>query len=238
MKFNFKGKNVLITGASSGIGMSIANEFYKLGGNVIGTSTTKKIKKVRYEIFKVNFFKKEESSNFLKYIEEKKIDILVNNAGINIISHIEQLNIKNFKDVLYINLEIPAQISSVVSKNMIKNKYGKIINISSIFGSVSRTMRSSYSSSKFGIKGLTKATALDLASKNIYVNSISPGFIDTKLTRKVLKKSGILKITKDIPLLRMGKPKEIAYLALYLASDYNTYITGQDFLIDGGFTSK
>tara|TARA_B100000780_G_C21127007_1_gene457865 strand:+ start:9674 stop:10390 length:717 start_codon:yes stop_codon:yes gene_type:complete len=238
MKFNFKGKNVLITGASSGIGMSIANEFYKLGANVIGTSTTQKIKKVRYEIFKVNFFKKEESSNFLKYIEEKKIDILVNNAGINIISHIEQLNIKNFKDVLYINLEIPAQISSVVSKNMIKNKYGKIINISSIFGSVSRTMRSSYSSSKFGIKGLTKATALDLASKNIYVNSISPGFIDTKLTRKVLKKSGILKITKDIPLLRMGKPKEIAYLALYLASDYNTYITGQDFLIDGGFTSK
>ncbi len=238
MKFNFKGKNILVTGASNGIGMSIAKEFYKLGGNIIGTSTNKKDKKKRYEIFKVNFFKKEETNNFIKYIEKKKIDILINNAGINKISNIEKLNIKNFKEIIYINLEIPALISSIVSRNMIKKKSGKIINISSIFGSVSRSMRSSYSSSKFGLRGLTKSSALDLAGKNILVNSISPGFVETKLTRTILKKSGIAKIKKEIPVNRLGKVSEIAYLTLFLASDYNTYITGQDILIDGGFTSK
>ncbi len=238
MKFNFKGKNILVTGVSNGIGMSIAKEFYRLGGNIIGTSTNKKGKKKRYEIFRVNFFKKEETNNFIKYIEKKKIDILINNAGINKISNIEKLNIKNFKEIIYINLEIPALISSIVSRNMIKKKSGKIINISSIFGSVSRSMRSSYSSSKFGIRGLTKSSALDLASKNILVNSISPGFVETKLTRTILKKSGIAKIKKEIPVNRLGKVSEIAYLTLFLASDYNTYITGQDILIDGGFTSK
>ena len=121
---------------------------------------------------------------------------------------------------------------------MIRKKSGKIINISSIFGSVSKSMRSSYSSSKFGIRGLTKSTALDLASKNILVNSISPGFVETKLTKRILKKNGIIKIKKQIPIKRLGKVSEIAYLTLFLASNYNTYITGQDILIDGGFTSK
>ncbi len=238
MKFNFKGKNILVTGASSGIGLSISKKFYEFGGNVLGTSTNKKSKKKRYEIFKVNFFKKEEIDKFIKYIKKKKIDILVNNAGINKISNIDNLDIRNFREIIFINLEIPALLSSIVSQNMIRKKSGKIINISSIFGSVSKSMRSSYSSSKFGIRGLTKSTALDLASKNILVNSISPGFVETKLTKRILKKNGIIKIKKQIPIKRLGKVSEIAYLTLFLASNYNTYITGQDILIDGGFTSK
>ena len=121
---------------------------------------------------------------------------------------------------------------------MIKKKKGKIINISSIFGLVSREKRSSYSSSKFGILGLTKSSALDLASYNILVNSISPGFIDTKLTRNILKLSGMKKMSKVVPVKRLGKVKEIAYLSMFLASSYNTYITGQNIVIDGGFTSK
>ena len=238
MKFNFKGKNILVTGASSGIGLSISKKFYELGGNVLGTSTNKKSKKKRYEIFKVNFSKKEEIDKFIKYIKKKKIDILVNNAGINKISNIDNLDIRNFRKIIFINLEIPALLSSIVSQNMIRKKSGKIINISSIFGSVSKSMRSSYSSSKFGIRGLTKSTALDLASKNILVNSISPGFVETKLTKSILKKSGIKQIKKEIPIKRLGKVSEIAYLTLFLASNYNTYMTGQDVLIDGGFTSK
>ncbi len=121
---------------------------------------------------------------------------------------------------------------------MIKKKEGKIINISSIFGSVSKSQRSSYSSSKFGLIGLTKSSSLDLAKYNIMVNSVSPGFIKTKLTKKILKEKGIKKISKIIPMNRLGNVKEISNLVNFLSSKYNTYITGQNIIIDGGFTSE
>ena len=121
---------------------------------------------------------------------------------------------------------------------MIKKKSGKIINISSIFGSVSKSQRSAYSSSKFGLIGFTKSTSLDLAKYNILVNSVSPGFIDTKLTRKILKKKGINKMSRKIPLNRLGNVKEISSLINFLSSKYNTYITGQNMIIDGGFTTE
>ena len=117
-----------------------------------------------------------------------------------------------------------------------KNSEGDSI-VASIFGNVSKSMRASYSSSKFGLKGLTRSTALDLAPFNILVNSVSPGFIGTRLTKKILKKKGILKQSKIIPLKRLGKVEEVSKLVLFLSSDYNTYITGQDIIIDGGFTS-
>jgi 3-oxoacyl-[acyl-carrier protein] reductase len=238
MKFDFKNKNILITGASRGIGKSIAKEFHKLGANILGTSTTKSLKKNRFELIKVNFFNKKELKIFCDYLKNKKIDILINNAGINKISSIENININDVRNILYINLEIPTLITSIVSKNMIKKKNGKIINISSIFGLISKEKRSSYSSSKFGILGLTKSSALDLANKNILINSISPGFIDTDLTRKILKISGMKKIAKTIPMRRLGDIKEVANLSIFLASNYNTYITGQNIVIDGGFTIK
>ena len=238
MKFDFKNKNILITGASRGIGKSIAKEFHKLGANILGTSTTKSLKKNKFELIKVNFFNKKELKIFCDYLKNKKIDILINNAGINKISSIEKININDVRNILYINLEIPTLITSIVSKNMIKKKNGKIINISSIFGLISKEKRSSYSSSKFGILGLTKSSALDLANKNILINSISPGFIDTDLTRKILKISGMKKIAKTIPMRRLGDIKEVANLSIFLASNYNTYITGQNIVIDGGFTIK
>ena len=114
----------------------------------------------------------------------------------------------------------------------------EIINISSIFGSVSKSERSAYSSSKFGLIGFTKSTSLDLAKYNILVNSVSPGFIDTKLTRKILKKKGINIMSKKIPLKRLGNVNEISSLVNFLSSKYNTYITGQNMIIDGGFTSE
>ncbi len=238
MKFSFKGKNILITGVSRGIGKAIAKEFHKLGANIIGTSKTISSNKKRFRIIKVNFFEKSELSKFYNYVRNKKIDILINNAGINKISSINKINIEDYKKILYLNLEIPALITKLVSKNMIKNKKGRIINISSIFGVVSKEMRSAYSSSKFGILGLTKSSALDLANKNILVNSISPGFINTELTRRILKKSGMKIMAKTIPLKRVGKVEEIALLTVFLCSNYNTYITGQNIVIDGGFTVK
>ena len=238
MKIDFKNKNILVTGASSGIGKFIAYSFYKLGGNVIGTSTTQSSKKKNFLIYKVNFLKKEEFEKFCSFIKSKKIDILINNAGINKIEKINNLNIKDYNDILFVNLKVPTILTKIISQNMIKKKSGKIINISSIFGSVSKSQRSAYSSSKFGLIGFTKSTSLDLAKYNILVNSVSPGFIDTKLTRKILKKKGINKMSRKIPLNRLGNVKEISSLINFLSSKYNTYITGQNMIIDGGFTSE
>ena len=125
-----------------------------------------------------------------------------------------------------------------ISKIMIKRRKGKIINISSIFGSVGKSGRSLYSSTKSGLIGLTKSSALDLAKYNILVNSISPGVINTGLTKKVLNSVEEKLIKKEIPLNRLGKALDVAYLVCFLCSDFNNYITGQNFIIDGGYTSK
>lgn len=238
MKIDFRGKTILITGVTSGIGKSIAKNFYDLGGNVIGTSTTKKIKKKNFTVYKVDFLKKDEFDNFCNFIKKKKIDILINNAGINRIEKINNLSIKNYNEILFINLKVPAILIKIISKGMIKRRVGKIINISSIFGSVSKSQRSSYSSSKFGLIGLTKSSSLDLAKYNILVNSISPGFIKTDLTINILKKKGIKKISKVIPMKRLGNVQEISNVVSFLSCKYNTYITGQNIIVDGGFISE
>ena len=119
---------------------------------------------------------------------------------------------------------------------MKKNKFGRIINISSIFGVVGKEKRSVYSITKFGLNGLTKSSALDLAKHNVLINSISPGVFDTRLTRNILKAEGIKKIKSFIPLKKLGKPQSLANLCLFLCSKENDYITGQNIIIDGGYT--
>ena len=130
----------------------------------------------------------------------------------------------------------PFVLTREISKIMKKNKYGRIVNIASIFGVISREKRAAYSSTKSGLIGLTKATAHDLAKDNILVNSISPGFIDTELTKNILGEKSMKEISSSIPLKRLGDPDEIAKLVLFLTSDQNTYITGENIIIDGGYT--
>lgn len=239
---NFQNKVVLITGATNGIGKEILEAFLKTKATIIatGNSTSKKsffeiYKKNKIDYYQADFNNQKSSRDFLKKIQNyKKIDICINNAGINKINYIGKIS-NEFDDILSVNLKIPFQISSVVSDIMKKNKYGKIINISSIWGKKSKEKRISYSISKYALNGLTVSSSIELAKYNILVNSISPGFVDTKLTRRVLSKKEINQVKKQIPLGRLAKPGEIVPLILFLSSDLNTYITGQIIYVDGGF---
>ena len=240
---DFKNKTVLITGGTSGIGLSLANLYFKHGASVYRTSTKKqkllknnKLKNFLDTII-VDFNKSDETENFLDKIKKiKKIDILINNAGINKINSIDKIPESQWDEIMHINLKIPFIISKIISNKMIRRKKGNILNIASIFSEISKMKRASYSSSKFGLVGLTKAMALDLSKYDIIVNSVSPGFVETNLTKRILNLNELEDIKKTIPLKRMAQTKEIASLILYLTSDKNTYLTGQNIIIDGGFS--
>ena len=203
---NFKDSIVLVTGGTSGIGLSLVEEFAKAEANVIFTGTKKinfkkiinpkLIKKINYKV--LDFTKKESSvRKYIDYIDKlKTIDVLINNAGINKINHIYDASTIDWKRINKVNLEGPFLINKAVSKKMKDQKFGKIINISSIFGVVSRQKRVIYSSTKWGLIGMTKAMALDLAPYNVLVNSVSPGFVNTELTKKILGKEKMLEIAK------------------------------------------
>ena len=232
---SFKGKKILVTGYSSGIGNCLIKKYLSLGAKVYSTSTKLEFKKKNLIVLKCNFLNQNSQDIFFKKIENITFDVVVNNAGINIIDEIYNIKDQDIEKIIRINLTIPAQIIKLTSRRMIKRRKGKIINISSIFGSISKSKRASYSSSKSGLIGLTKASALDLAKYNILVNSVSPGFIDTKLTRKILGKNLMKKIKNQIPLKKIAKPDEIIPYIIFLSSDNNNYITGQNCVIDGGF---
>ena len=157
--------------------------------------------------------------------------------GINKINMIPNIELEEYNEVIDINLKAPFLITKAVSKLMINQKGGRIVNITSIWSSVSRTERALYSMSKWGLAGLTKSTAIDLAEYNVLVNSVAPGFTLTELTKSTNTKEELNNLQEKIPMKRLAEPKEIANLVLFLASEMNTYLTGQNIIIDGGYTS-
>jgi len=136
-----------------------------------------------------------------------------------------------------VNVEVPFLLSKAVVSGMAKRQWGRIVNITSIFGTVSKSQRLSYSTSKFALHGMTCALALEYAKDNVLVNAVGPGVIETELTRNVLGKEGIDRVSKDIPIGRLGQPEEVARLVAFLAGEDNSYLTGQQIIIDGGYTS-
>ena len=242
MNLDFKNKTILITGGEGGIGKTISNQFLRLGAKIIVTTTKKKLvnRSTNKRIYMyLDFNNKVSIRNFLINLKKiKKIDVLINNAGINKLGSIYEIDDSYVEKIYGVNLLGPTIMTKEISKIMIKNKNGKIINISSIFGVVGKKNRSLYSSTKFGLIGLTKSTALDLAKYNILVNSVSPGVIKTGLTKKILSSRELKKIRSEIPLSRLGEPTDVSYLICFLCSKFNKYITGQNFLVDGGYTSK
>jgi NAD(P)-dependent dehydrogenase (short-subunit alcohol dehydrogenase family) len=242
MKIDLTGKIALITGGTRGIGREIAGEFLSLGAKVIVTGTKKPANDKLFApsndvtFLKADFSKKDSFDKFLGNIKKMgRIDICVNNAGINRIDLINETKKKDWEDITKVNLQGPFFITRAISGKMKKNKYGRIINISSIFGKVSKEKRSIYSITKFGLHGLTVSVSNELAKYNVLVNTVSPGFVLTDLTKKILSKKEIAELSKQVPIGRFASPGEISKIVVFLASEYNTYLTGKNIVVDGGF---
>ena len=227
----------VVTGATRGIGYAIAERLLQDGLEVIATGTRKNAQHpAGSSYYQVDFLDENSVNKFIQYLKKQQINILVNNAGINKIGEFSSIDIDDFDRILRVNLRVPFQICQAVIPYMEKEKWGRIVNLTSIFGNITKEYRASYSSSKFGLDGMTAALAAEVSEKGILANSVGPGVIDTELTRDVLGESGISELKGRIPMKRLGQASEIASLVSWLVSDENTYMTGQNLMIDGGFT--
>ena len=237
-------KKVLITGASGGIGEQLAKKFYEEGYFVILTGrNTSRLQEVT-KAFKKNFdtFSCElDSPNDIKILcnsienKHKRIDILINNAGVTNDSLFIRMDEKKWNNVLDINLKSNFYLTNFFIKEMLKNRWGRIINITSVVCHTGNPGQSNYCASKAAIIGMSKSIAMEVAKRGITVNCISPGFIETSMT-KSLNEDQKENILSNIPMAKIGKPEDVANSAIFLASDNSEYITGQTIHVNGGIT--
>lgn len=231
--------NILVTGASRGIGKTIAKSLQSYGNVYVTARNEEKLKEFGNEMYFVCDLSKEE--DLLKLgdlIQEKKIDILVNNAGEYTYCGIEDTEISKLNEMLSINLKAPIYLMHSAIPHMKKNKFGRVINIGSISGVMGEAYASMYSATKAGLIGLSKATGLELAEFGITVNTINPGWVDTELGRSSIEDSEFSEeeILESIPQRRFVKPEEIAGLVKYLISEEAKGITGQSINICAGLS--
>jgi len=243
---SFQGKVAIVTGSAQGIGRAIAKVLASRGANVIISDINgNKAKQTAIEIAKetnnktlgiqVDVSNMDSAVAMIKDVKDEfgKIDILVNNAGVTRDNLIMRMSEEEWDTVLKVNLKGAFNCSKAVIRSMMKQRFGRIINISSVSGLAGQAGQTNYSSSKAGLIGFTKALAREVASRNITVNAVAPGFVPTDLTNDLPEelKDWMLSIT---PLKRMGTPEEIAYAVAFFASDEASYITGQVLSVDGG----
>ena len=240
--FDLEGKKALITGASGGIGKEIAKvliehnaEVCVSGRNYEELNALKKSLGKKCHLVTCDLSKKDEIIELVKKADEFMgyIDILVNNAGITKDNIFLRMSENEWEDVLNVNLNSTFNILKLITKGMVKRKYGRIINISSVVGVTGGAGQVNYSASKAGLIGLTKSLSQEIATRNITVNCIAPGFIETPMTEKLddKRKDAIL---NSIPMNRIGNPKDLSSAIIFLASQESSYITGQTLHINGG----
>lgn len=239
-------KSAIVTGATRGIGKEIARALAQNGANIAFNYRTyndelesfiRELQKFEIKVlaFKCDISKEDEVSEFIKEVKNKfeGIDILVNNAGITKDGLIIRMSEEDFKNVVDVNLTGTFNMTKAVSTVMVRQRRGKIINISSVVGISGNAGQCNYAASKAGVIGFSKSVARELAARNINVNVIAPGYINTDMTKGLPDKIKE-EILKTIPMKKIGEPKEIANLALFLSSDLSNYITGQVINVDGG----
>ena len=238
---NLKNKKVLITGATGGIGNSLIEKFNNLGSLIIATGTNEeKLNnlKEKYPNINIEKFKLEEHNKIEKFIDTiytklNGLDILVNNAGITLDNLSIRLSEENWQKVLDINLTSSFLMCKFAIKKMLKNKFGKIINVTSIVGHTGNVGQANYAASKAGIIAFSKRLALEYAKKNINVNCVSPGFIKTDMTDKINEDFKKVLISK-IPAGSLGSGEDVSNCVAFLASDMANYINGETLHVNGG----
>ena len=247
MDLKLNNKVAIITGSSRGIGKSIAEQLVLHGCKVVILSRKiDELNKVKEQINSDNIIcyacDTTNQSEFKEIVQEVydkwgSIDILINNAGITRDKLLLRLNEDDWDKVINVNLKGYYNTIKVVSRFMLKNRSGKIINISSVIGQIGNSGQSNYAASKAGVEGMTRALAVELGSKNININCIAPGYIKTEMTNNLNGKI-IENMKNSIPLNKLGSSKDVANLVCYLCSELSSYITGQVINIDGGMTIK
>ena len=238
---NFKNKKILITGATGGIGMYLVKKFLSLDGNVIATGTNeKKLENLKNEFPNINAiqFDLSNHSEIESFVENafsklNGIDVLVNNAGITNDNLSLRMKNEDWQKVIDINLSSTFYLCKSVIKKMLKNKSGKIVNITSIVGHTGNIGQSNYAASKAGMIAMSKSLALEYAKKNIFINCVSPGFIKTNMTDKISEEYKNILISK-IPMSRLGTGEDVSNTVAFLCSDMASYITGETIHVNGG----
>ena len=239
---NLENKNIIVTGASGGIGNAIIKKLNEAGANILASGTRieklEELKK-KYEKIKILKFDISKSENIEEFIENAtkelggSLDGIVNNAGITNDNLAIRMNLDEWQKVININLTSTFLMSKFAIKKMLKNKSGKIVNITSVVGHTGNLGQANYTASKAGIVAMSKSLAIEYAKKNININCISPGFIKTVMTDKIDEKFKEVIISK-IPSARLGEPDDIANAVLFLSSDQSNYINGETLHVNGG----
>ena len=238
---NFKNKNVLITGATGGIGNDLVKKFVSLEANVLGSGTkTEKLDEIKkkYPNIKVKKFDMSDHSRIEEFIDDVSLelgglDILINNAGTNVDNLSLRMKEDEWKKVIDINLTSTFLLSKNGIKKMLKNKFGRVVNITSVVGHTGNLGQSNYAASKAGIIGMSKSLAIEYAKKNITVNCVSPGFIVSNMTMNIAEKVKLY-LTSRIPMGKLGTGEDVSNCVAFLSSEQASYVTGETIHVNGG----
>ena len=238
---SFKNKKILVTGASGGIGREIVKKFISLEGTVVATGTNQE----RLDLLKKDFpnvnvikFNISDHSKIEEFIDNTStqltgLDILINNAGTNMDNLSLRMKDEEWKKVIDVNLGSTFLLCKSSLKKMLKNKYGRIVNITSVVGHTGNLGQANYAASKSGIIGMTKSLAIEYAKKNITLNCVSPGFIQSRMTDNIIESVKTM-LTSRIPMSRLGNGEDVANSVAFLSSDQASYITGETIHVNGG----
>ena len=238
---NFKNKKIIITGASGGIGSALVKKFVALEGNVLATGTKiEKLEKLKKEYPNINILKFDISdhSKIEEFIDNATtqmngLDVLINNAGMNMDNLSLRMNYEEWKKVIDVNLGSTFFLCKYAIKKMLKNKYGRIVNITSVVGHTGNVGQSNYAASKSGITGMSKSLAIEYAKKNITINCVAPGFIQSAMTDNIVESIKLM-LTSRIPMSKLGTGEDVSNSVAFLSSDSASYITGETIHVNGG----